>query len=93
MEIKSKLVLTVFLTPLAEYIHSVYVDIPIINLMPMIFKTIEVGIALIVVSNPVGRFKNVRIKSIVILFPRVAPVLLQEATILPLFISTFNRVY
>jgi hypothetical protein len=76
MEVKPKLILAVFLAPLTKDIYSIYVYIPIINFMLVILKTVEIGIASIVVPNPTSRFKNIRIVEIVILFPRVATVAL-----------------
>jgi hypothetical protein len=76
MEVKPKLILAVFLAPLAKDIYSIYVYIPIINWVFMVFKAIEIRVATIVVFDPTGRFEHIRIESIVILFPSLAAVFL-----------------
>jgi hypothetical protein len=76
MEVHAMLVLTILIAPLTNYICAVYVDVPVINFMPVIFETIHIRITLIKVSDFSGTPNNIWVVPAVILKPVITTVTL-----------------
>jgi hypothetical protein len=87
MEVHAMLALTVLIAPLTDYICAVYVDVPMINLMPVIFETIHIRITLIKVSDFSGTPNNIRVISAIILKPVITAVLFKKPLFFPFSVA------
>jgi hypothetical protein len=74
MEVHAMLALAIIITPIVNNICAVYVNVPMINLMPVIFKTVDIRIAVIKVVDASGPPVNVWVVLTIILCPRFATV-------------------
>jgi hypothetical protein len=76
MHVKPKLALTIFIAPASYYKATVVTKVPGVDIMIMIFKTVDIGVALIKVSNFNGTPDDIRVVPMIVLTPGIAAVAL-----------------
>jgi hypothetical protein len=69
MKVYAMLALAIIITPIAYNISAIDTQVPIVNFVVAIFKTVDIRVAVIKIVNTSGTPVNVRVILTIVVFP------------------------